>query len=146
MSRESMTRIYPRRRIKSSEGNPIDSVVYGASDNHIVGPATGHGGAACRTDYLEFGKAAFRALVGSSDCSQVTKVQIGAAVHSPLPTGTSELVKSITSPTASRQRITGSEWAILSALGEPPGRRPAIINHGCSPHEALPSPPPRIRV
>jgi hypothetical protein len=44
MSRESMTRIYPRRRIKSSEGNPIDSVVYGASDNHIVGPATGHGG------------------------------------------------------------------------------------------------------
>jgi hypothetical protein len=33
MSRESMTRIHPRRRIKVSEGNLIDSAVYGVSDS-----------------------------------------------------------------------------------------------------------------
>jgi hypothetical protein len=31
--------------------------------------------------------------------------------------------------------------AILSAPGEPRGRRPAIINHGCWPRKAPPSPP-----
>jgi hypothetical protein len=33
MSRESMTRIHPRRRIRVSEGNPMDSAAYGVSDS-----------------------------------------------------------------------------------------------------------------